>query len=114
MAQLHTLISQVKGFVPYDEASFEAAKATLESVITDVVEVALEKSTYLTGEEITAGDYFAACVSAFPFTFLFDKEWISKHPVFVNWFDNVKSQPLIAEVFAGFTILDVAPTPAGK
>ena len=114
ISQAGIMYSQVKGYENFNKKSFDAAKATLETIIVNVVEARLRDFTYLVGEELTAADYFAACIAAFPFMFLFDKAWVAKHPVFMRWFNTVKAQPLVSSIFANFTILDAALAPPQK
>ncbi|KAL6934756.1 hypothetical protein ACO0OL_003301 [Hanseniaspora opuntiae] len=105
---------QIKGVENFNKKTFDAAKETLENIIVNVVEARLRDFTYLVGEELTAADYFAACVCTFFFTFAFDKAWVAKHPVFMRWLNTVKAQTLVADAFKTFTILDAALTPAQK
>ncbi|CAI8502632.1 unnamed protein product [Hanseniaspora opuntiae] len=102
------------GLIPYNKKTFEADLEAAENIIVNVIEARLRDFTYLAGEDITIADLYAACLATFPFTFLFDKKWVAKHPVFMRWFNTVKAHPMIAGVFTNFTILDAPLAPPQK
>ena len=105
---------QFKGIIPYNKKTLEAEEAAVEHIIVDVVEARLRDFTYLAGEDITIADLYAASLATLPFSFLFDKKWVAKHPVFMRWFNTVKAHPIIAGIFANFTILDAPLAPPQK
>ncbi|KAL6931836.1 hypothetical protein ACO0R3_003303 [Hanseniaspora guilliermondii] len=107
-------VKQIKGMLPYNKKTFEAEKEAVEHIIVNVVEARLKNFTYLAGEDITIADLYAACLATFPFSFLFDKKWVSNHPVFMRWFNTVKVHPMIADVFKNFAILDAPLAPPQK
>lgn len=109
-----TVFKQIKGMEPFNKKVFDTCKATIEKIIVDVVEARLRDYTFLAGEEPTSADYYAAVLSNVLFALIFDKAWAAKHPVFMRWFNTVKSHAIIADNFANFTLLDAALAPPQK
>lgn len=105
LPQLSKIIYQHRGQLPYNKKIIADSFAAADKV-ANVYESRLSEFTYLVGERLTLADLFAVSLTTRGFELFWGKEWRSKYPNIVRWFETVKAHPILAPEFEGFKYLD--------
>jgi glutathione S-transferase len=76
------------GIRPYDSAAAATFEAMSEAAVA-VVEAELEGKTFLVGDRVSLADYFCAGLISLGFAIFYGREWRTRHPNVVRWYEGV-------------------------
>lgn len=105
ISNLAQIFGPIKGDVPFNKKSFDKASGYVEE-IAGIFEERLQEHTYLVTEDITLADLVATAVMTRGFNYVFGKEWRSKHPATVRWFNTVRASKFLKEEFKDFEFIE--------
>ncbi|GMM35176.1 translation elongation factor EF1B gamma [Saccharomycopsis crataegensis] len=86
----------LQGRVPYNKKVVDENLATAELVAASF-EQRLVNYTFLVGERMTIADVYAAFAMSRGFATVWGKEWRSKHPEIMRWFNTITASPIFKE-----------------
>lgn len=116
LPNLSNAFGPLRGSAPYNKKQVDTALEKADANVA-IFEERLTNFTYLVGERQSLADVFAAVLAVRGFNYVWGKEWIAKHPVFVRWFKTVLDSPILkdTELVKDFKFIEtpLAP-PQGK
>ncbi|KAL7558603.1 hypothetical protein ACA910_000937 [Epithemia clementina (nom. ined.)] len=93
----------VAGYMPFNSAAYEKAKADLGKGL-ELLDNHLLDKTYLVNHQITLADIVVASTLLYPFKLVADKNYLKPYANVVRWFQTCVNQPEFQQVVGQVTL----------